>query len=613
MTTLLRLATAGSVDDGKSTLIGRLLYDSKAVMEDQWASVERTSKERGHDYTDLALVTDGLRAEREQGITIDVAYRYFATPKRKFIIADTPGHIQYTRNMVTGASTAQLVIVLVDARQGLLEQSRRHAFLASLLGIQHIVLAVNKMDLIDWDRERFEWIRDEFHAFAARLDVQDVATIPISALNGDNVVTKSDNAPWYEGPALLSHLEEVYIAGDRNLVDVRFPVQYVIRPHTHEHQDHRSYAGTVASGVMRAGDEVVVLPIGKTTRITAIEGPNGPVDEAFPPMAVSVSLADEIDISRGDMIARTHNQPRVAQDFDATVCWMADNSALEPGRDYLIKHTTRTTRARVTALEYRLDVNTLHREKAAEALQLNELGRVSLRTQVPLLLDEYTRNSSTGSFILIDPNTNGTVAAGMVLRDVSTQASSPNTVRHQSLVGAGARPRGRTIWFTGLSGSGKSSVAMEVERRLLESGFPAYVLDGDNLRHGLNADLGFSMADRAENLRRLAHVAALLADSGQTVLVPAISPLAEHRELARKVHATGGLEFFEVFCDTPLDDCEKRDPKGLYAKARAGEIANFTGIDSPYQQPENPDLRLTPDRGVDEQAQLVIDLLELRP
>ncbi|HWT48066.1 MAG TPA: GTP-binding protein, partial [Mycobacterium sp.] len=320
-TTLLRIATAGSVDDGKSTLIGRLLYDSKAVMEDQWASVERTSKERGHEYTDLALVTDGLRAEREQGITIDVAYRYFATPKRKFIIADTPGHIQYTRNMVTGASTAQLVIVLVDARHGLLEQSRRHAFLASLLGIQHIVLAVNKMDLIGWDREKFEAIRDEFYSFAARLDVQDVATIPLSALHGDNVVTKSDKTPWYEGPSLLSHLEEVYIAGDRNLVDVRFPVQYVIRPHTREHQDHRSYAGTVASGVMRPGDEVVVLPIGKTTRIAAIDGPNGPVEEAFPPMAVSLSLADEIDISRGDLIARTNNQPRVAQEFDATVCW----------------------------------------------------------------------------------------------------------------------------------------------------------------------------------------------------------------------------------------------------------------------------------------------------
>lgn len=612
-TTLLRIATAGSVDDGKSTLIGRLLYDSKAVMEDQWAAVEKTSKERGHDYTDLALVTDGLRAEREQGITIDVAYRYFATPRRKFIIADTPGHIQYTRNMVTGASTAQLVIVLVDARQGLLEQSRRHAFLASLLGIQHIVLAVNKMDLIDWDRSKFEAIKDEFHSFAARLDVQDVATIPLSALHGDNVVTKSDRAPWYEGPSLLSHLEEVYIAGDRNLVDVRFPVQYVIRPQTHEHHDHRSYAGTVASGVMRPGDEVVVLPVGKTTKITAIEGPNGVIGEAFPPMAVSISLADDIDISRGDMIARTNNQPRVTQEFDATVCWMADAASLEPGRDYVIKHTTRTTRARVTALDYRLDVNTLHRDKTATALKLNELGRISLRTQVPLLLDEYTRNASTGSFILIDPNTNGTVAAGMVLRDVKAQKASPNTVRHQSLVTAADRAsRGRTVWLTGLSGAGKSSVAMLVEQKLLEKGVPAYVLDGDNLRHGLNADLGFSMADRAENLRRLAHVAMLLADSGQTVLVPAISPLAEHREMARKVHADAGFEFFEVFCDTPLAECEARDPKGLYAKARAGELTHFTGIDSPYQRPKNPDLRLVPDRPLEELAQSVVDLLESR-
>jgi bifunctional enzyme CysN/CysC len=611
MATLLRLATAGSVDDGKSTLIGRLLYDSKAVMEDQWASVERASEERGHEYTDLALVTDGLRAEREQGITIDVAYRYFATPKRKFIIADTPGHIQYTRNMVTGASTAQLVIVLVDARHGLLEQSRRHAFLASLLGIQHIVLAVNKMDLIDWDKEKFEEIRDEFHAFAARLDVQDVATIPVSALHGDNVVTKSDRAPWYEGPSLLSHLEEVYIAGDRNMVDVRFPVQYVIRPHTREHQDHRSYAGTVASGVMRPGDEVVVLPIGKTTTIASIDGPNGPVEEAFSPMAVSVSLTDEIDISRGDLIARTNNQPRVTQEFDATVCWMADAAALEPGRDYVIKHTTRTTRAKVTALDYRLDVNTLHRDKTASALKLNELGRISLRTQVPLLLDEYTRNASTGSFILIDPNTNGTVAAGMVLRDVSAQVASPNTVRHKSLVTTEVRPRGKTLWLTGLSGAGKSSVAMLVERKLLEKGVPAYVLDGDNLRHGLNADLGFSMADRAENLRRLAHVATLLADSGQVVLVPAISPLSEHRELARQVHADAGFEFFEVFCDTPIEECERRDAKGLYAKARAGEITHFTGIDSPYQRPKNPDVRLTPDRSLDEMAQSVIDVLRL--
>ena len=612
--TLLRLATAGSVDDGKSTLIGRLLYDSKAVMEDQLAAVERTSRERGNDYTDLALVTDGLRSEREQGITIDVAYRYFATAKRKFIIADTPGHLQYTRNMVTGASTAQLVIVLVDARHGLLEQSRRHAFLASLLGVQHIVLAVNKMDLIDWDQERYTWIRDEFHAFAARLDIHDVTTIPISALNGDNVVTKSSRAPWYDGPPLLSHLEDVYIAGDRNLVDVRFPVQYVIRPQTREHADHRSYAGTVASGIMRPGDEVVVLPAGKVSHITAIDGPEGPVSEALPPMAVSISLADDIDISRGDLLARPQNQPEVTTEFDAMVCWMADEAALEPGRDYVIKHTTRTTRARVIALDYRLDVNTLHRDKSATALKLNELGRVSLRTQVPLLLDEYSRNAATGSFILIDPETNVTVAAGMV-RDTApaaTRAATPNTVRHQSLVAAGERlTKGRTVWFTGLSGSGKSSVAVLAEQTLLEHGCPAYILDGDNLRHGLNADLGFTMADRAENLRRLAHVATLMADAGLTVLVPAISPLEEHRELARKVHSDAGIEFFEVFVDTPLADCERRDPKGLYARARAGEITHFTGIDSPYQRPKNPDLRLTPDHTAVQLAQQVIDLLEL--
>jgi bifunctional enzyme CysN/CysC len=613
---LLRLATAGSVDDGKSTLIGRLLYDSKAVMEDQLAAVERTSRERGNEYTDLALVTDGLRSEREQGITIDVAYRYFGTAKRKFIIADTPGHLQYTRNMVTGASTAQLVIVLVDARHGLLEQSRRHAFLASLLGVQHIVLAVNKMDLIDWDQERYNWIRDEFHAFAARLDIHDVTTIPISALHGDNVVTKSDKAPWYDGPPLLSHLEDVYIAGDRNLVDVRFPVQYVIRPQTREHADHRSYAGTVASGIMRPGDEVVVLPSGKTSRITAIDGPEGPVAQAFPPMAVSISLADDIDISRGDLLARPQNQPDASTEFDAMVCWMADEATLEPGRDYVIKHTTRTTRVRVTALDYRLDVNTLHRDKSATALKLNELGRVSLRTQVPLLLDEYTRNAATGSFILIDPDNNVTVAAGMV-RDTApaaTRTATPNTVRHQSLVTSGERlTMGRTLWFTGLSGSGKSSIAVLAEQMLLEQGSPAYILDGDNLRHGLNADLGFTMADRAENLRRLAHVATLMADAGLTVLVPAISPLEEHRELARKVHSEAGIEFFEVFVDTPLADCELRDPKGLYARARAGEITHFTGIDSPYQRPKNPDLRLTPDHTAAQLAEQVVALLESRP
>ena len=603
--TLLRLATAGSVDDGKSTLIGRLLYDSKAVMEDQLAAVERTSRERGNDYTDLALVTDGLRSEREQGITIDVAYGYFATAKRKFIIADTPGHLQYTRNMVTGASTAQLVIVLVDARHGLLEQSRRHAFLASLLGVQHIVLAVNKMDLIDWDQERYTWIRDEFHAFAARLDIHDVTTIPISALNGDNVVTKSSRAPWYDGPPLLSHLEDVYIAGDRNLVDVRFPVQYVIRPQTREHADHRSYAGTVASGIMRPGDEVVVLPAGKVSHITAIDGPQGPVSEAFPPMAVSISLADDIDISRGDLLARPQNQPEVTTEFDAMVCWMADEAALEPGRDYVIKHTTRTTRARVIALDYRLDVNTLHRDKSATALKLNELGRVSLRTQVPLLLDEYSRNAATGSFILIDPETNVTVAAGMV-RDTApaaTRAATPNTVRHQSLVAAGERlTKGRTVWFTGLSGSGKSSVAVLAEQSLLEHGCPAYILDGDNLRHGLNRDLGFTEADRVENIRRVAQVARLMVDAGLIVLVSLISPYRADRAMARSLFAPDA--FIEVFVDTPIEECERRDVKGLYAKARKGELKNFTGIDSPYEAPSHANVhlqtaRLSPEQCID--------------
>ncbi|HSA41850.1 MAG TPA: GTP-binding protein, partial [Mycobacterium sp.] len=445
------------------TLIGRLLYDTKAILADTLHAIEQTSRRRGLTAADLSLLTDGLQAEREQGITIDVAYRYFATAKRKFIIADTPGHIQYTRNMVTGTSTAQLAIVLVDARHGLMEQSRRHAFLASLLGVRHIVLAVNKMDLIGWDEERFNFIRDEFHTFAARLDIQDVTTIPLSALMGDNVVSKSDKTPWYDGPALLSHLEDVYITGDRNLIDVRFPVQYVIRPQTHEHADHRSYAGTVASGVLRPGDDIVVLPSGKTSTITAIDGPTGPVAEAFPPMAVSISLADDVDISRGDMLARPKNQPVASTEFDATVCWMSDDATLEPGRDYLIKHTTRTARVRVAALDYRLDVNTLHRDKAATALKLNELGRVTLRAQSPLLLDEYSRNPVTGSFILIDPVTNGTVAAGMV-RDttpVADREASPNTVRHESLITARERlSKGRTIVITGLSGSGKSSISV---------------------------------------------------------------------------------------------------------------------------------------------------------
>jgi sulfate adenylyltransferase subunit 1 len=408
---ILRIATAGSVDDGKSTLIGRLLYDSKAVFEDQYAAIERASK---GDYVDLALLTDGLRAEREQGITIDVAYRYFTTPKRTFILADTPGHVQYTRNMVTGASTADLAIVLVDARKGMLEQSRRHAFLASLLQVPHLVVAVNKMDLVDWSEEVFEAIRDEFSAFAAKLDVPDLTVVPISALQGDNVVTRSPNMPWYAGPSLLHHLEHVHVASDRNLVDTRFPVQYVIRPQSDAFHDYRGYAGRVASGVLRPGDEVQVLPSGLTTTITAIDGPDGPLEAAFPPMSVTVRLADDLDVSRGDLICRPKNAPQVTQDLDALVCWMAD-TPLVPRMRLAVKHTTRTVRGVVKELQYRLDVNTLHREPDAPSLGLNDIGRVRLRTTQPLFVDDYHRNRVTGRFILIDEATNATVGAGMLV------------------------------------------------------------------------------------------------------------------------------------------------------------------------------------------------------
>nr|WP_281965591.1 GTP-binding protein [Serinicoccus marinus] len=410
---LLRFATAGSVDDGKSTLIGRLLLDSKAIFEDQLESVEKTSKDKGFDYTDLALLTDGLRSEREQGITIDVAYRYFATPRRKFIIADTPGHVQYTRNMVTGASTADLGLVLVDARQGMTEQSRRHAVILSMLRVPHLVLAVNKMDLVGFSEERFREIEAEFTAFARKLDVPDLTVIPISALQGDNVVSRSDNMDWYEGSSLLHHLEHVYIGSDREMRDVRFPVQYVVRPKSDEFHDYRGYAGQVAGGVMKPGDEVIVLPSGMTSTIEAIDAFDKQLDEAYPPMSVTVRLADDVDVSRGDMIARVNNQPEQTQDLDAMICWMSPG-ALKPRAKLLVKHTTRTVKALVKEIDYRLDVNTLHRDQEAEEIGLNELGRVRMRVQQPLMVDLYEQNRVTGSFILIDPATGVTVGAGMI-------------------------------------------------------------------------------------------------------------------------------------------------------------------------------------------------------
>ena len=414
-TELVRLATTGSVDDGKSTLIGRLLYDTKQIFQDQLEAIEEASRRRGTDYVDLALLTDGLRAEREQGITIDVAYRYFATPKRRFILADTPGHIQYTRNMVTGASTADIALVLVDARHGILEQTRRHSFISSLLQVPHLVLCVNKMDLVGYDQKVYDEIADEFRQFAARLEVGDLRFVPVSALNGDNVVNRSTEMPWYEGPTLMSLLEDIHVASDSNLIDVRFPVQYVIRPHTMSHQDFRGYAGQVAGGVLRPGDEVMVLPSGMTSRIASIETFDGPLDEARPPMSVVVTLEDDVDVSRGDMICRVNNHPTVGQDIEAMICWMDEKLSLRPGAKLAIKHTSRWGRALVKDLRYRLDINSLQRDESSDELTLNEIGRVSLRTTVPFFYDEYRRNRLTGSFILVDEGTNSTVGAGMIL------------------------------------------------------------------------------------------------------------------------------------------------------------------------------------------------------
>ncbi|HWG09819.1 MAG TPA: adenylyl-sulfate kinase [Solirubrobacteraceae bacterium] len=620
---LLRFATAGSVDDGKSTLIGRLLYDSKQVLSDQLAHVEQTSQRMGHDFLDLSLLTDGLRAEREQGITIDVAYRYFATAQRRFIIADTPGHEQYTRNMVTGASTADLAIVLVDARKGVIAQSKRHAFISSLLAIPHVVVCVNKMDLVDYDEAVFEQIVEEFDSFAARLEMSDVTFIPISALHGDNVVERSEKMPWYEGPPLLYHLEHVHIASDRNLIDVRFPVQWVIRPPASSVADYRAYAGQVAGGVMRAGDEVIVLPGGQRSTIAGIDTFDGPVDEAFPPMSVAVRLADDIDVGRGSTIVRPQNQPTVATRFEALLCWMSERP-LDPQRRYLVKHTTRTSMIAGIDVRYRIDVETLHRDGSASLLGLNDLGRVHMELSAPLVFDSYRRNRTTGSLIVVDQATNETVAAGVILDTEVDAESEPKTERSPNVRWQGTRMTrerrwsslghpGATLWFTGLPGAGKSTMAAAVEERLIAAGQAAFLLDGDNLRHGLNGDLGFDESARRENVRRTAHVARLLAESGTIALVSLVSPYRADREAAATLHATDELEFLEIFVDAPLELCEKRDPKGLYARARAGELSGLTGVGAPYEPPADPDLVLgTLDESVERGVERVLELLAER-
>ncbi|UUC48057.1 sulfate adenylyltransferase subunit CysN [Pseudomonas citronellolis] len=586
---LLRFITCGSVDDGKSTLIGRLLYESKVLFEDQLGQLEVDSKKLGTqgEALDFALLVDGLAAEREQGITIDVAYRFFATDKRKFIVADTPGHEQYTRNMVTGASTADLAVILIDARQGLLVQTRRHSYLVSLLGIRKVVLAVNKLDLMGYSQEVFERIERDYRAFAAQIGLGDIQCIPLSALCGDNMLEPSPNTPWYQGPSLLQHLESVPLEESRqSSAAFRLPVQWVNRPNL----DFRGYSGNIAAGSIRVGERIRALPSGKTSVVSGILGAAGEQQEAVCGQAVTLTLEDEIDISRGDLIALADAPPEVADQFEATLVWM-DEDALLPGRPYLMKIGTRTLGMSCTALKHRVDVNSLE-HLAARTLELNEIGVCNLDLDRPIAFDAYADNRDTGGFIVIDRLSNRTVGAGMLhfalrrAQNVHWQAIDVNRDAHAALKGQAPR----VLWFTGLSGAGKSTIANLVERRLHALGRHTYLLDGDNVRHGLNRDLGFTEADRVENIRRVAEVAKLMLDAGLITLVSFISPFRAERDMARALAGEGN--FLEIFVDAPLSLAEQRDPKGLYQKARCGELKNFTGIDSPYEAPEAPDIHV---------------------
>ncbi len=585
---LLRFLTCGSVDDGKSTLIGRLLYDSKLLFEDQLLSLEKESRKHGTvgDDIDLALLVDGLEAEREQGITIDVAYRFFSTDRRKFIVADTPGHEQYTRNMATGASTADLAVILIDARRGVLTQTRRHSFIASLVGIRHVVLAVNKIDLVDFSQAIFEDIVADYRAFAADLGFRTLAAMPLSARHGDNVLERSARTPWYTGPTLVEHLETVAVDDEATERPFRLPVQWVNRPNL----DFRGFSGTVASGTVRRGDAVVVAKSGRTSTVKSIVTFDGELDAASAGEAVTLTLADEIDISRGDVLSAAADRPEVSDQFAAHLVWMADEPLL-PGRPYLLKIGARQVTAQVTAIKYKIDVNT-GGELPAKSLALNEVGVANLSLSEPVAFDPYAVNRETGAFIVIDRLSNLTVGAGMIdhglRRAGNIHWQALDVDKRARALAKGQKPA--VVWFTGLSGAGKSTIANLVEKKLTALGRHAYILDGDNIRHGLNRDLGFSDADRVENIRRVAETAKLFIDAGLIVLVSFISPFRAERRLARELVETG--EFVEVFVDTPLDVAEARDPKGLYAKARAGEIARFTGVSSPYESPEAPEIRL---------------------
>lgn len=601
---LLRFITCGSVDDGKSTLIGRLLYESKMIFEDQLTALEQDSKKVGTqgENIDFALLVDGLAAEREQGITIDVAYRFFATEHRKFIVADTPGHEQYTRNMATGASTADLAVLLIDARQGVLTQTKRHAFIASQLGVRHIVLAVNKMDLVDYSEKVFNEIVDDFKTFADQLDIPNLHAIPVSALAGDNVVDGSRYMPWYEGPSLLGYLEGVDFEAKETSLPFRMPVQWVNRPDL----DFRGYAGRIAGGIVRPGDEVRVLPSGKQSKIARIVTMDSDLDEAVSGQSVTLTLTDEIDISRGDVIAASETPPEISDQFDTTIVWLSEEPML-PGRSYRMKTSSRLVSATVNAPKHKTDVNTLQK-LPAKTLQLNEIGNCTLAVDRPIAFDSYNENRQTGSFILIDRMTNNTVGMGMINFPLRRAAN----IHWQNLdinKAANAEQKGQSpavLWFTGLSGSGKSTIANEVQRRLFASGRHSFILDGDNVRHGLNRDLGFTDADRVENIRRVAEVSKLMVDAGLITLVSFISPFRAERDLARNLMEEG--EFIEIFVNTPLSVAESRDPKGLYKKARAGNLRNFTGIDSPYEAPENPEIEInTDDMSVEDAAERVIN------